>query len=101
MTDVTVCVLTYGNYARLARRAIESVHVHCQRSHYRLIVGANAAGRETLSYLESLEAIGGIDRLVISDVNPNFDSNQVPGAYADFQTAMDKILERLPELKKQ
>ncbi len=69
MTGVTICVLTYGNYAHLARRAIESIRAHCPRSQYQFVVGANAAGDETLSYLEHLKNTGGIDRLLVSEVN--------------------------------
>ena len=69
--SVTICVLTYGDYAWLARRCIESVRANCVRQHYRLVVGANAVGPETLSYLQALHQGGEIDRLVVSDSNLN------------------------------
>jgi FkbM family methyltransferase len=68
---VTIGVLTYGDYPRLARRTIESIRQHCDRSAYRLVVGANAVGAETRAYLEGLEAEGEIDRLILSPDNLN------------------------------
>jgi hypothetical protein len=68
---VTICVLTYGNYLSLARRAIESIRRHCRRSQYRLVVGANAVGQPTFAYLTSLQQSGDIDRLHVSPVNIN------------------------------
>lgn len=68
---VEIAVLTYGDYPRLARRAIGSIRRHCDRDQYRLVVGANAVGAETRAYLEGLEAEGAIDRLILSDVNLN------------------------------
>jgi hypothetical protein len=68
---VTICVLTYGDYPRLVRRTLESIRFHCARSAYRLVVGANAPGRETESYLRGLEAEGAIDRLILSRRNLN------------------------------
>ena len=69
--SVTVCLLTYGNYLALARRAIESIRANCERRRYRLVVGANAVGAETRAYLEQLHAEGALDRLIISDENLN------------------------------
>ncbi len=66
---VTICVLTYGDYLRLAKRAVESIRQNCQRGDYRLVVGANAACGETLDYLEGLQKSGEIDRLIVSPAN--------------------------------
>jgi len=71
LPKVTICVLTYGNYPQLARQSIESVRVHCQRSQYRLVVGANAVGAETYDYFKRLEAMAEIDRLIVSPINLN------------------------------
>jgi hypothetical protein len=71
MPEVTICVLTYGDYFELASRAIESIRRHCARSQYRLVVGANAVGSRTLQYLESLHTGGHIDELILSPVNLN------------------------------
>jgi len=68
---VAICVLTYGDHPRLARRTIESIRFHCARSAYRLVVGANSVGRETRDYLQGLEAEGAIDRLILSPANLN------------------------------
>jgi GT2 family glycosyltransferase len=66
---VTICVLVYGDYAWLARRTLESIRGFCRREEYRLIVGANAAGSETLAYLRGLELEGALDRLLVSKEN--------------------------------
>ena len=71
MIDVTICVLTYGNYASLAKRALESIRRHCPRSRYKLIVGANAVCEETMAYLKALRAGCEIDDLIVSRVNLN------------------------------
>jgi glycosyltransferase involved in cell wall biosynthesis len=71
MPAVTICVLTYGDYPRLAQRAIDSIRRHCSRYQYRLIVGANAAGDRTLKYLDSLQTNGDIDHLILSQINLN------------------------------
>jgi len=68
---LTVCVLTYGPYAALARRAIDSIRRHFDRSSYRLVVGANAPGEETWRYLVGLSGEGAIDRLHLSAENLN------------------------------
>ena len=68
---ISICVLTYGNYADLAKRCLESIRRNCDRSFYRLIVGANAPGRATQKYLGELLAAGKIDRLIISPANIN------------------------------
>ena len=68
---VTICVLAFGDHAELVRRCIGSIIEHCQRSRYRLVVGANAVGDDTRRYLDELEAGGAIDRLVSSDENIN------------------------------
>ena len=69
--DVTLCVLTFGDYFPLARRAIDSIRQHCPRPAYRLVVGANAVVPQTLKYLRSLQADGEIDDLVVSETNLN------------------------------
>ena len=69
--EVTIGVLTFGNYPHLARRTIESIREHCDLSAYRLVVGANAVSDDTRAYLETLEASGAIDRLIISSENLN------------------------------
>jgi hypothetical protein len=68
---VTVCVLTYGNHARLTFQVIESIRRHCPRHRYHLVVGANAVCEETRQYLTSLEITGMIDHLITSPVNLN------------------------------
>ncbi len=68
---VTICVLTYGDYPRLARRCLESIRRCCDRASYRLVVGANAIGAETTTYLRRLQRAGHIDRLLASRVNLN------------------------------
>jgi FkbM family methyltransferase len=67
--EITIGVLTFGDYAHLARRVIESIRTHCDRSAYHLVVGANAVSGETRAYLESLHQSGAIDRLIVSDHN--------------------------------
>src|SRR5688572_20260006 len=71
MPKVSICILTYGDYPRLARRAIESIRDYCPRSEYQLIVGANAVSEETSSYLQHLHALGEVDHLILSPVNIN------------------------------
>jgi hypothetical protein len=66
---VTICVLTYGEYPDLACRALGSIANHCRRGDYRLVVGANAVGRETLRILRRAAREGLIDRLVVSGRN--------------------------------
>src|ERR1051325_9099002 len=66
---VTLCVLTYGDYLHLVRRTIESIRRHCPRSEYRLLVGADAVGDESLAYLRLLAAKGAIDELIVSPDN--------------------------------
>jgi GT2 family glycosyltransferase len=68
---VTICVLTYGDYFSLAHRVIESIGRYCPRPEYHLVVGANTVGAQTLTYLQSLEKAGDIDRLIVSPVNLN------------------------------
>src|SRR6478672_1048219 len=68
---VTICVLTFGDYPDLIRRALESIRTRCQRSDYRLVVGANAASRETCDLLRARFDEGGIDRLIVSRTNLN------------------------------
>lgn len=68
---ITIGVLTFGDYPHLARRAIESIRAHCDRSAYHLVVGANAVCDETREYLEALAQSGAIDRLIVSEENIN------------------------------
>jgi Glycosyltransferase family 9 (heptosyltransferase) len=68
---VTICVLTFGRFPQLARRAIESIRTNCVRSDYNLVVGANAVCQETHEYLDAARADGVIDRLIVSDRNLN------------------------------
>jgi hypothetical protein len=71
MPEVTICVLTYGDHLRLARRVVESIGDSCPRSGYVLVVGANAVSEETRTYLEARRAAGEIDHLIRSQVNLN------------------------------
>jgi GT2 family glycosyltransferase len=66
---VTICVLTYADYPHLARRCIDSIIRFCDRSLYRLVVGANAVGTETETFLAALHRSGAIDRLILSPRN--------------------------------
>src|SRR5438132_14199982 len=66
---VSICVLTYGEYPRLAQRVIESIRCCCPRSEYQLVLGANAVCKETLGYLQRQEKSGEIDRLLVSPSN--------------------------------
>lgn len=68
---VTLCALTYGDHPGLIRRLLESVRACCDRSLYRLVVGANATSQATLNYLTELQDAGIIDRLHVSAVNLN------------------------------
>ena len=71
MPEVTICVLTYGDFPSLARQVIESIRTLRPRSNYQLVVGANAVGQETRTYLQARAAAGDIDHLVGSQVNLN------------------------------
>ena len=66
---ITICVLTYGEYPDLAARTIQSILERCERSQYRLVVGANAVGSKTLGYLQRLESARAIDSLILSSEN--------------------------------
>ena len=68
---VTICVLTYGTYYRLARRILQSILQLCRREDYELVVGANAVCKSTLHYLNDLKAAGYIDRIDFSPRNLN------------------------------
>ena len=68
---VTLCALTYGDHPDLIRRLLESVRSCCDRSLYRLVVGANAPSQATLNYLTELQDTGVTDRLHVSAVNLN------------------------------
>lgn len=68
---VTICALTYGDNPRLIRRCLESIRQFCQRSAFRLVVGANAPSPRSLRYLLNLRREGFIDRLHLSPVNLN------------------------------
>ena len=50
---------------------IESIWSHCPRSDYRLVVGANAVGNETLNFLTERQQAGEIDQLIVSPINLN------------------------------
>lgn len=84
---VTICVLTYGDFLRLARRCLDSILRHCDRSQYRLVVGANAVAPATAEYLAGLEAEGRIDRLVSSPVNLHKDP-MMRGMFAGIETEL-------------
>jgi hypothetical protein len=71
MADVSICVLTYGDYPELACRSIESIRRHCPRPRYQLVVGGNAIGERTRAHLETIHMGGGIDELILSPVNLN------------------------------
>ena len=71
MPKFTICVLTYGNYPRLAAQALDSIRSHCPRSEYRLVVGANAVCEETRADLETRREAGEMDRLIFSETNIN------------------------------
>ncbi|MBI4659578.1 MAG: hypothetical protein HY735_12125 [Verrucomicrobia bacterium] len=66
---VAICLLTFGDYPQLARRALDSFQTNCKRSLYKLIVGANAVSHETLRLLKARQAVGDIDHLIISGTN--------------------------------
>ncbi len=68
---VTICVLTYGDYLRLARRCIESIRRYFDRRRYRLFVGANAVGVQTAGYLKALLGEGHVDHVHFSRRNLN------------------------------
>jgi GT2 family glycosyltransferase len=68
---VSFCALTYGDNLHLARRCLESIRRFCDRSLYRLIVGANAVGAETEAYLNALHRAGQVDHLIVSRRNIN------------------------------
>src|SRR5438876_7139952 len=63
---VTIGVLTFGDYPRLARRCLDSILRCCAGEPYRLVVGANAVGAETSRYLSRLARAGEVDRLCAS-----------------------------------
>ena len=71
MPKVTICILTYGDYPHLARRAVESIRTYCPRSEYQLLVGANAVSERTAKYLEQSHAAGEVDDVILSPVNLN------------------------------
>jgi GT2 family glycosyltransferase len=71
MPRITICVLNYGDYPRLARRVIDSILTFCPRSEYELVVGANAVGQETRDYLNRLKFAGALDHLIDSPINLN------------------------------
>jgi hypothetical protein len=66
---VTICLLTFGDYSWLARRALDSIHQHCPRRDYRLVVGANAVCAETAELLQARHDAGEIDDLIVSTRN--------------------------------
>jgi len=66
---VTICLLTFGDFPRLARRALDSIRRHCSRADYKLVVGANAVCEETQLLLKTRHEAGEIDRLIVSPGN--------------------------------
>jgi len=66
---ITICLLTFGDYAGLARRALDSIRQHCSRADYKLVVGANSVCEETLRLLEARHEAAEIDRLIVSAEN--------------------------------
>jgi GT2 family glycosyltransferase len=68
---VTICVLTYGDYPQLVQGCLESIRRNCDRNLYRLVVGANAVGVGTATYLKSLHRDGHIDDIHSSGRNLN------------------------------
>ncbi len=71
MAKVTICVLTYGDHPRLAARVLDSIRLHCPRSEYRLVVGANAVCEQTRVDLEARRSRGETDHLIVSESNLN------------------------------
>lgn len=69
LPSVTICVLTYGEHAALARRVLTSIWRNCERSEYQLLVGANAVGAETLEFLDRHQQAGDIDQALVSPTN--------------------------------
>ena len=69
---VTICVLTYGDHADLAKRSIGSILTHLDHSQFRLVVGANAVCEETEIYLQGLLERGVIVRPVANYGMPDF-----------------------------
>src|SRR5213592_2231022 len=67
--SVTICLLTFGDYPGLARRALDSIRQHCSRPDYKLVVGANSACEETLCLLNGRHEAGEIDHLIVSAEN--------------------------------
>lgn len=68
---VTIVVLTYGEYPSLIQRTVNSIVAMCDSSLYKLVVGANAPGENTLDYLEKMREKGNIDELIVSETNLN------------------------------
>src|SRR5204863_6777945 len=54
---------------QLARRCLDSILKHCDRSVYQLMVGANEGRTRTKRYLQRLLQHAAIDRLILSPVN--------------------------------
>jgi GT2 family glycosyltransferase len=67
--SITICLLSYGDYPRLVRRALDSIRENCPRSEYTLAVGANEVCQETRELLDDRLARGDIDRLHSSPTN--------------------------------
>ena len=66
---VTICLLTFGNYPRLARRALDSIRLNCAHGDYKLVVGANSVCEETECLLNGRYEAKDIDRLIVSPTN--------------------------------
>jgi hypothetical protein len=69
--EVTVCVLAYGDYPELIRRAVGSIRDRFPPGRYELAVGANSPGAATLEYLSGLQREGALARLTVSTTNLN------------------------------
>lgn len=67
--QVTICVLTFGDFPRLARQALESISRYCPRNEYRLVVGANAVDPQTHAFLVACHESGMVDHLIVSPNN--------------------------------
>lgn len=55
MADVSVCLLTYGDYPELLERSVSSVLDYCPAQKIQLIVGANAPSARSEAFLSVLE----------------------------------------------
>ncbi|HEU0008837.1 MAG TPA: glycosyltransferase [Verrucomicrobiae bacterium] len=88
MSNVTICVLTYGDHPRLVARVLDSIRTHCPRSEFQLAVGANAVGEATRADLDARRRAGEIDRLIVSETN----LNKCPMMRRIFQTVHTELI---------